>query len=95
MDFYTYENAQDASFWEGKWKWGGSNGELLQFTLDISVSPSTKINSCTTGVIIFKWKKLGILHCSVMHKNSCFMYLSDFIVHSRSHSGTNFSESIN
>ena len=59
MDFYTYENAQDASFWEGKWKWGGSNGELLQFTLDISVSPSTKINSSTTGVIIFKWKKLG------------------------------------
>ena len=21
MDFYTCENAQDASFWEGKWKW--------------------------------------------------------------------------
>ena len=59
MDCYTYENAQDASFWEGKRKWGGSNGELLQLILDISVSPSTKINSCTTSVIIFKWKKLG------------------------------------
>ena len=33
--------------------------------------------------------------CSVVHKNSCFMYLSDSIVHSKSHSGANFSESIN